>query len=399
LSSTVRTGRISYVTDADWYRLSLSNGGSASVLHYRVQTTTNGGRFSPLNGPSDRQIRVFTPFGGGAGPCADTANPACPKDLNSPVLATATVFCQQALCTRSMREEDFDYANIRNFEGKIPIPAGGGTYYFVVQDDGTNWADDLDYTVTLTQSSDADEQTRAGLPSQTQTASMGAVDGTNFPAPAPGGAVVSGTLSHGHGRLLNNDPTEGQGVRASRDYDAENDRDRYELTFPGLSAPADRAWALQWDVTEVSGALPGDLLVSLEFCEGVNPACTIVDRTSAGDALGIAYQSGDLVSWHNTFGGAQPIWSQTDLGATQRFQALPAGCFCLERRFGQSGRFFVTVSALDRDTHDTISYTLRSSLAPYPQAYPNPDGGTALSCPAPQDLGGGTYDGGCGFAE
>ncbi|WP_275424977.1 hypothetical protein [Archangium violaceum] len=40
---------------------------------------------------------------------------------------------------------------MRNFEGMLPVPPHGSSvrYYFLVQDEGTRWADDKDYRLEV----------------------------------------------------------------------------------------------------------------------------------------------------------------------------------------------------------------------------------------------------------
>lgn len=53
-----KTGRISYVGDADWYILNLPAAGTASTLHYTLTPSGTAGRFPPLPGPLDRLVRI-----------------------------------------------------------------------------------------------------------------------------------------------------------------------------------------------------------------------------------------------------------------------------------------------------------------------------------------------------
>jgi hypothetical protein len=283
----------------------------------------------------------------------------------------------------SAREEHTKFAGLRNFEGAVPVgPRGATTRYFVlVEDEGNNWADDREYTLTVTWRDDADEASRmSGSTEQTQSRTI-AVDtsGSAFPAPPAGAAFeLTGKLSYGYGYWRNHDATRGEGVRGPDDYDARSsDGDRYELVFPaGLAAPLDRTWELQWEVDKgPGGERPYDLVLEVEFCDGTNSTsgCSAVRRT-------LGYKGGNLGAWHSSgVAGAPfaPVYSQEAMSDRTRVTALAWGCFCFEPRFVTGGKFYVKVLAVDRDSYADVPYRVRTALTSYPKAY---NGG---SCPAP----------------
>jgi len=400
------TGRIGYVSDPDWYAVDLAADAQPRVLHYRVLPPGGTGRFPPLplgaGGLPDREVTVVTEVTQGTSACR--TDPAlCPKGYgaNPTYQLPVEQVCGRtpAQCLWSAREEDFQYASLKNFEGRMPVAphAGGVRYYLVFQDVGNDWADDRNYTLEVSLEADPDENSRAGLPGQTVPVGTMAEDtsGSTFPAPPAGASAFNGVLSFGYSRLFQNDPTLGQGIRGPGDYDAvPSDVDRFQLDFPAIdpSTPIDRTWELQWTVTSPDGgAPPTGLSLEVEFCDGTRTAsdggsCAVVNQSQSGAPLVFGYTGENLRSWWNGGLGIanQPLWDRSGNTVTARAY----GCFCFEPRFIQGGRYYLKVGALDRNSWDLAAYTVRTAFTAYPKSFPVnlPDGGIR-ACPAVNDAG------------
>jgi len=410
-SSTTFTGRLGAVPDPDWFAVDVPAAGAPSVLHYRLTWNTGGGRFPPLPGPSDRQVRVltFVTTGGNVADwrvaCISNAQ-ACPKGYSEVPFAQALVeaYCTSnttpPMCLRSAREEEpTRFATLRNFEGTLPVPGPRGTalrYHFLIQDDGNNWADDRDYSLQVTWLDDADDAARASGGVEQATPVTLPPD-NSFPNNA---AVMPGVLTHGFGRLVPDDRATGRGVRGPGDYDAvPSDVDSFELLLPsGLSDPMDSTWQLQWTVQNLpDGGLPHGLALDLTFCDANRPdagvSCTPVNRGSRGAPLTLSYRPDPLRAWHSPVGslsGLQPLYSRQVVGqppnSSTVFTVLPYACSCLEPRFIRGQKVRVDVSATERESYERVNYTVRSAYADYPRSY-GTDGGTRM-CPAPRQDGG-----------
>ncbi|HSP79794.1 MAG TPA: cell-cell cohesion protein MtsF, partial [Myxococcaceae bacterium] len=413
------TGRLGSVPDKDWYAVDLPSSSVPTVLHYRLVPLATGGRFPPLPGVVDRLVRVFTEVQGATATDCVTRADVCPKGYGQDTAARDLVnaWCGHSppLCVHSSREESQYLPQLRNFEGALPVPPHGSTlrYYFLVQDDGTNWADDKDYRLEVRWLDDADEAARYGAGTEQPQAKTLAEDssGATFPAPPAGAAYeVSGTLSHGLGRLVGLQPQSGKGVLGPMDYDAvPSDVDTYVLELPTRRAePVDRTWALQWEVGHLpDGGLPHGLALGLTFCDGDNRdggVCTPVSTGSRGAPLTLAYRGDNLRAWHSpasALGGLQPLYSLERGATSTKVTVLPYACSCLEPRFIRGGSVTVEVSAVDRTDYGVVPYTLRTAHTDYPKTYAV-DGGFA-SCPAPVasvDGDGGTvYAPGCLFTR
>ncbi|WP_375771160.1 cell-cell cohesion protein MtsF [Archangium gephyra] len=412
-AKTSFTGRLGSVPDEDWYAVEVPTNTSHTVLHYRLVPLSGGGRFPPLPGLADRQVRVLTPVTGFSANDCTTKADVCPKGngygTDSTVTGLVADWCGNSppLCLHSSRDESEYFSNLRNLEGTLPVPPHGATvrYYFLVQDAGTNWADDKDYRLEVEWLSDADETTRKGSgTTETATPKTMASDdsATAFPAPPTGAAYeVSGSISYGMGRLVGNDPVKGQGVRGPSDYDAvTSDVDLHVFTLPtSLPEPMDRTWELQWEVADLpDGGVPYGLSLDLTFCDANRPdagsSCTPVSTGSAGAPLTLAYRGEPLRAWHSpagSLGNLQPLYSLERAGGVTRVTVQPYACSCLEPRFLRGGTLKVAVGAVDRMDYGQADYTLRTAYTSYPRTYSTLDGGTA-SCPR-QD-GGVTADGG-----
>jgi len=384
------TARLGQIPDPDWFGVDLAANSKPTVLYYKVTPTTNGGRFPTLPGPKDRQVRVFLPITQGATE-ADRQNACrtntavCPRKDNGDDQTKATVdaFCgvSPPRCMISSREEMPKFTELKNFEGAIPVPPHSSTtrLYVVVEDDGSNWADDMDYQLKLEWRADPDEESRfSGATEQTVVRTLSSDTGGTFPTP-PSGATfeLNGSLTYGHGFTRNLDPEDAHGVRAPNDYDVyTTDKDRYELRFP-TGVTGDQTWELQWEIENGGqNAPPYDLVLEIEFCVGTG--CTVVARS-------IGYQGGNLGAWHSAgMQGAnfQPVYSKTALSDRTQVTALAWGCFCIESRFMPAGKFFLTVTGVDRTSYAPAPYHVRTAYSGYPKPY---NGGM---CPTP-----------CGFTK
>lgn len=395
--STSINGRIAYVPDPDWYAVSIPANANATVLSVRLRPGTGGGRFPPLSLPPDRQLRVTLPVSVGANAAerqnnCKTDRAVCPKSFDpQDVQAQQLVdsLCSSfdpPHCLMSERLEAQRWANLRNFDANIPVPphAGTLTYYVIVQDEGQDWADDLNYDLEIRWLADPDDTARLGAPAQVTNVTENA----SFPDP-PATGEVSGELTFGYGRVVNHDLSRGEGIRAPDDYDAwPTDFDRFQFNFPAVAAPYDRTWTLQWIIqNNDAGVAPGDLILEAQFCNGA-----LLADGGCGITRNIGFISGRVEPWYSSsFTDRAVIWDKQVVGNTTVVTAQPAGCFCVEPRSMVAGAMFANVGAVDRVSPDPIRYTVRMGLAPYPASYVS-DGGT-VSCPlVPTDGGAG-----CGF--
>lgn len=379
------TARIGHIPDPDWFGVDLAPSTRPTVLYYKVTPTTNGGRFATLPGPVDRMVRVFLPVTQGAteadkqNACRTNAS-VCPRKDNDDAEMSALVDAYCGLspprCMISSRVETASFNELKNFEGAIPVPphASNTRVYVLVQDDGSNWADDLDYQLKVEWRADPDEESRfVGSTEQTVVRTLSSDSGGTFPVPASGAAFeLNGSLTYGHGFTRNLDPVNAQGVRAPDDYDVfTTDKDRYELRFP-TGVTGDQTWELQWEIEHGgTGAPPYDVVLEIEFCVG--PSCSVVARS-------IGYKGGNLGAWHSAGvqGAAfQPVYSRTALSDRTQVTALAWGCFCFESRFVQAGKFFLTVTGVDRTSYAPAPYHVRTAYTGYPKPY---NGGM---CPVP----------------
>lgn len=416
------TGRLGYVPDRDWYSVRLPASTVPTLLRYRVAPLATGGRFPALPGTPDRLVQVFTLVAKGANvnewriACATDVT-ACPKGYGENPDARQLVesYCTRTdlpapMCTHSYREEAADnprFTNLSNFRGVLPVPAhtAAVVYYFLVQDDGTNWADDRDYRLELSwDNEDADEVSRytGGVE---QPVARQLAPTTAYPAPPDTAEFsVTGQLSHGYGRLRSGDDRlTGLGVRGPADYDAvPSDVDSYQFQLPTVAAPEDRAWLVQWEVDKLAdGGTPHGLALDLTFCDGDardGGTCTPVTTGSRGGALTLGYRPDALRAWHSptnaTLSSLQPQYTLEDRPNSTVVTLAPYACGCLERRFIHGGTMRVDVSASERLDYERVNYTLRTGYGAYPQSY-TVDGGASVACPAPvQDGGTALPDGG-----
>ncbi len=392
-ASTSLVGRLGYVPDPDIFAVDLAATANAGVLHYRLAVSPSTGRFAPLAPASDRQLRVVTQVTAGATVsdkrlACKTNSTVCPKGYegsaqNQSLVETLCDTQDPPWCLWAERNEDPLFTNLRNMEGTIPVAGHGATtrYFLYVQDEGNDYADDRDYTLSVSYEADPDDTARASLPFATASSTLS--ENASFPIPV--GPGVSGVLTHGYGRVVNNKVEQGQGVRASGDYDAvPTDYDRFEFILPAVSAPPDRSWALQWEIGHNdAGSPPSDLALEIGFCTTANQAdggCGAVERI-------IAYSADTLQPWYGQSQMSRGyLWTRVVGTNSTVFTAQPLGCFCMEGRFMSSGHFIVKVGAVDRNRNEPTAFTVRQSLAAYPPASFIVDGGS-FSCPSVPDGG------------
>jgi hypothetical protein len=421
--NATRVGRLSYVGDNDWFAFDLAppSPNAPTVIHYQLTPLSTGGRFPPIPKPFlqalAREVRVFTQVTGqpdNVYSCKTDAT-ICPKGYepyNEPWARLAVeTFCQgnPVLCLQGSREESVNFANLKNFEGVLHIPPHTSTlrYFFVVRDAQDNWADDKDYQLFVEYLNDTDEASfYSGGVKQTRVVPLFQAPVAGFPTPPSGATRLNGTLSYGYGRWSLNQVQSGQGLRAEGDYDSIiTDTDRYELDFPGslTTPPLDQSWELQWQVAaQSSGASSYDLALELQFCDGDSPdagsGCVVVDRSSRGSKLTLSYTPLSIAAWHNPSG---PFQRAYDRGTPpdQTVLARAYGCFCFEPRFVRGGKFFMNVSAVDRNSYLPARYQVLTAFTSYPQSYPV-DGGS-ISCPPTFPDGGvdGGWGPGCQFTR
>jgi hypothetical protein len=390
------TGKIAYVADEEWFLVSLPSRASPSTLRYRFQASSSGGRFAPLSSVPTRQLRVFQRVTMGATTedrrqACRTNQTACPKAYANPnddQAALVNSLCDgfdPPLCLWAQRNEEPQFANLKNHVGALPVPINQANEFLVmVRDEGRGrlkYADDRDWTLELEWRDDPDEAARqAGPAVATLTGSV---------------STATGELTFGHGRTVGGfDINRGTGIRGPLDYDAwDTDSDLFRFDFG--SAMGDQGWELSWELQHVDGgsAPPGEITLELTFCDG--------PPTPGGAALCqgaqrriLAYSDERLTPWYlpQSFQNAQVLFSRTSSATSTTYSALSVGCWCFSERRVDAGSYFVNVVGVNRLTNDPIRYALRQRLLPYPYAYSGGDGGTGV-CPGPG------ADAGCRFAQ
>ena len=396
-----------------------------TLLSYRWRPGSAGGRFPPLPSFRDRQVRVFTAVTAGATPqdrqlaCLNDAA-VCPRNYGASNDAAGTRalvegFCRLSdppRCLQAQRQETEQLREFTNMEGLIPVPPHGGNlrYYFLVEDEGNDFADDLDSTLEVRWLADPDDAARfSGGAEQPRSTALTEAAPSDFPKPPAGATVLQGQLRAGYGRLVHLDPLSGQGVRGVSDYDAvATDEDTFHVALPApTGTEADhKAWMLEWSVDRHDGGVQHDLALALEFCDGTQAVdggtCKPVRTNSrGGDLILIDPRRGDINAWHGSQGGRQALYDRVSTSTADTTTARPYGCFCLEPRFLQGGTLKVTVFAADRQGYAPVDYRVRTSYTDYPTSYVGADD-TTYSCPAVVvgDPDGGTpSSGGCFFTR
>ena len=389
------TGRISFVPDPDWYRVRLSGASAAPhLLHYRVTPTNAPARFPPVPGRKDRHLNVTTeiPNGaqsecvaGDAGVCIISAPSS---NYNYPI---ATNFCQQATpqCLQSARYENYDvppkFPDLVNFEGVLQVPPHPGDvdYFFQFEDEGTNWADDTDYTVFVQWLAEPEPVAEA-IPEAQRPATMGS---------GVGATALTGYLSYGIGAT---DTSLGIApITDVKDYDGRGDDvDTYAVDIPVGAVPEARLF-WQWRIPSAGATPPYDLGIRLGFCvpDGGVDCASIQTRTQTGGSqLGLIYTDEDVTSWWNSpqVTPLEPAYDRSYSGTMPTGNVLTLlrdyACGCLEPRLipaSGTARMFVSVFPINRQTWNTgIPYTVETGFGAYPYPF-TALGGATVQCPTP----------------
>jgi hypothetical protein len=381
------TGRLSYVPDAEWFKVRLAASNSPTVLRYQVRPTSAGGRFPPLSTVPNRQFRVTKEVTVGATKvdqqlaCRTNEN-ECPKwyQEDDSKRAQVEALCNSndpPLCLWSERTEEPDFRNLKNMVGAIPVAPHSTPvdYYLVLVDNGrgsVKYADDLEWNLSMSLENDADEAGRGPAP---QASSL------------PG--TVNGELTFGHGRIIEGfDLNNGQGIRGPTDYDAVvSDVDAYQFNFAQSNTAV--AWNVDWDLDNNSdgGIPPGELALEITFCNGTG-------ATDAGYCPGrrelLGYRGGGTRPWYSSVGGIEQF-KVTRSASSTNVTLLPVSCSCLPNTTAVNGRLFINVVGGNRLGNEPIRYRLRQTIGTYPYTYTGGPGGMSGTCPA-SDAGGG-----CGF--
>jgi hypothetical protein len=383
-SSHTFQGSLSYVPDPEWLALDLPALSNPGILHVKFTVAMGVGRFAPLPGPLDRQLRIMAPVKGATAADSDNAchtnqdqTMGCPRGyapMDVTQMGLVDEICDDFLdggaaqCLWAERNENSFFEPLHNMEAVIPVPAANATrYWVVVGDDGNNYADDLTWTVQVSLEDDPDE----------------VIHGPNSPPQAASiNSTVNGVISHGYGRLTDYDPNMGpRGIRGPNDYDAvPTDFDKFTFALPGGT---DTTWNLTWQVDHADGgSTSAKLALDIQLCDSSN-VCK-----NAGT---LTNESSTLQPWYGqSLTDRTVLYSLTDKGTYDEVQLLPPACMCFESKFTTLN---VTVNATDRDFYGLMPYRLIQSTSGYPPATFAVDGGM-VSCPAPLPDGGGM---GCGL--
>ncbi|MBL8918067.1 MAG: hypothetical protein JNJ54_04330 [Myxococcaceae bacterium] len=397
---TTLSGKISYVPDTEWFRLTLPARAGQAVLRYELLPASGTGRFRPLSTTPTRQIRVIQEVTTGATVqdrqtnCATQAS-ACPRSFSDPTSnhgLLVTGVCRAPgidppHCVLSERNEEYQInalRNQKNFAGAIPVPPTVTAILFAYGDTGrgrTKWADDRDWSIRVTLEDDPDETARGG---GTQVLTLGTTP-----------VNASGVISHGYGKTIQfDDLNEGRGIRGPNDYDAtETDVDAYRFNFGG-GAMGDQTWALQWQFgSPDSGSPAAELAFEMRLCQGAVQA----DGGCTGVFGVLAPTYSAFTPWYLPIApqNTRVQFSASRQGGQTTVRVEPVACFCFQGATVASGSIQMSVVAVDRVANDAIPYTVTQSIGAYPASYVNPDGGAMTSCPGPNPDGG--AGGGCGF--
>jgi hypothetical protein len=401
-SSGTITGRISFVPDPDYYRVRLSSASAGPhLLHYVVTPSTAPARFPKLPGPKDRLVQVTTevPAGsqsecaaGDAGVCIISA-PV--NNYNYPI---ATNLCQAPTpqCLQSARYESPDagsnpnLVDLGNFESVLQVPphAGAVDYFFLFEDEGTNWADDTDYTIFVEWLNEPDLAEAVPDPQRPATMSAGV---------AP---TATGYLSYGIGAI---DTSLGiSPITDVKDYDGRGDDvDTWAVDVP-VGAVADAKLSFQWRIPAGSiTSAPYDLGIRLGFCvpDGGVDCASIQTRTqNGGSQLGLIYDTANVASWWNfnpQVTPLEPAYVRSLSGSAPNTEMLTQlrdyACGCLEQRLipaSGTAKMFISVFPINRQVWVPFTpYTVDTGFGPYPYAF-TANGGAMVTCPTP-----------CGFTK
>ena len=395
-SSGTITGRISFVPDPDYYRVRLGAATAGpTLLHYIVTPSTAPARFPPVPGNKDRLLTVTTevPAGaqsecaaGDAGVCIISAAQA---NYNYPI-ATNLCQAQTPQCLQSARYENYDptpkFPKLANFEAVLQVPPGAGNtdYFFKFEDDGNNWADDTDYTITVDWRSEPDGAEAVPDPQRPATMASGA-----------GSTPLTGYLSYGIGAT---DTSLGIApITDVKDYDGRGDDvDTFAVDVP-VGAVADARLFFQWRIPAAAlDQAPYDLGIHLGFCVpdgGVDCASVQTRTQTGGSQLGLIYATAPVTSWWN-FGGTatplEPAYDRSYAGTMPTGNVLTVlrdyACGCLEQRLvpaSATAKMFISVFPINRTSWVTnVPYTVETGFGAYPYTF-TAQGGATVSCPTP----------------
>jgi hypothetical protein len=395
--SVSKTGRLSYVPDPEWFAFDIPASAGNATMSVKLTVAQASGRFAPLAGPHDRQLRIMSTVPGAGVPdainnCLNNVNGACPKGYDPQDTAQADLVSRictgfadagAAECLWLERNANLDakhFQDLHNMAGVIPVPPRAATtrYWVLVGDDGNNWADDVDWTLTVSLADDPDE---ARFP-----ASGGLVSSIN--------GTVNGELTYGFGRVLddwdlglcasnpngdNNNSDNCHGIRSPFDYDAmPSDVDTFSFA---LGFGADEAWGLQWDLFKADGgSLPSEISIDLAFCGMAlaDGGCSIGTTT--------AYQSGNFSPWYSDALPDRVVgWTRQDMGSFVRVTANANQCLCFQKAFSQMK---MSISVADREYYAPLRYQVTQSVGGYSGTFPG-DGGMTTACGQAQADGGG----------
>ncbi len=395
-SSGTISGRISFVPDPDYYRVRLGGASAAPhLLHFKVTPSAAPARFPPVPGIKDRLLQISTevPAGsqsecaaGDAGVCIISAPQS---NYNYPI---ATNLCQAPTpqCLQATRYENHDatpkFPNLANFEGVLQVPphAANQDYFLLFEDEGTNWADDTDYTI-LVEWLNEPEPALEAIPEAQRPATMAA---------GAGATPLSGYLSYGIGAT---DTSLGIApITDVKDYDGRGDDvDTFAVAVP-VGAVADARLFFQWRIPSATlNGAPYDLGIRLGFCvpDGGVDCATVQTRTqNGGSQLGLIYETDPVTSWWNFAPQVTPLEPAYDRSYSG---VMPTGnvltvlrdyaCGCLEQRLvpaSGTATMFVSVFPINRQTWDTtVPYTVETGFGTYPYSF-TANGGATVSCPA-----------------
>lgn len=389
------TGRLAFVGASHYFKVTVPPGAN-HVLHYAMSLSGTPSRFaSALSGSGAHELRAFK-----LEPDFTTCQVDCVPNPD-PTLSYWASGIQQAcmassgdggtatpsLCLRSSRTESPFFPNLRNLEGVLPVPAMGDTVLFLAHANSDNWADDVPYTVSFDLRSD---------PSPSAS-----------PVSLPLGTTrtLTGSVAAGFGRLYQYTaqfPDAGgslPGVRAPGDYDEYVESPTFELDIPlPGSKPYDQSWALQWTVPNLpDGGKPYELTVAPKFCDNALDSTCARGVGLPNDAVLADIQNPIGVWWMKTFYTLDVPYSLVHAVAQDTITARPYQCLCLRPEWVQAGKIFLTISAADKNSYDLGTFSLQTSLQPYPTPGSfTLDGGTVI-CPLPQHLDSGVWTAGCAF--
>ncbi len=381
-SPTTLTGKISYVPDMEWFRLTFPASGSPRTLRYELLPPGGGGRFPPLTTVATRQIRVAQEVTLGANNqdrqnnCINNAT-VCPRSFDDPNkgdgLLVSGVCRSPGIdpphCLLAERNEEYQIPSLRsrrNFVGAIPVPAGVSSMLLSYGDTGKGrlkFADDNDWSIRVTLESDPDE---AGRPANGAPQPMAVSN-------------VNGAITFGYGKLIQfDDLNMAPGIRGPKDYDAtDTDSDTYLFSVGGAG---DHNWQFEYTVGYADGGSrpAGTLAFEITMCQGP------VSGNACPGQRGIIYPDfGSFAPWYLPLvqGNERVHFTQMQQGNSVVIRAEPVACYCVPASTAAAGGFLLSVVAVDRTSNDPIPYSIRQS-AP------------AFSCP------GAVQDGGampCGF--